>query len=715
VETSAALARLCDDLGVQPAYESGGTLHWAPEATVVAALQALGAPIRTVEDAPEALRAVRSANAARVLPPTTVSWMDQPPSVVIRLPISATRGPVELEVVTEDGDRAGRVVTPDELDWSPLGGTGDATVLEAVIFLTADLPPGYHEVRVRSAAGHRGRTTLVRTPPTVWRSEGTGPGAPRRWGTFLPLHALRTERGWGTGDLSDLRSLARWTAGVGGSTVGTLPLYDTFLGERDPFDPSPYAPVSRLFWNPLWIAMDETPGLEDSPSATALLASVDVRERARVLRESATVDYRGVMALKRGVLEAAAEEAHRGDGPHGLGRALSDWVLEDPETLAYARFRARTESTGEPWTRWPSREASGDAGALAPPDAAVRYHVYAQWAVGKQLRTLADEGDAPLYLDLPLSSHPLGFDHWRDQDRFAQGFTVGAPPDAFYEGGQDWSFAPVHPERSREDGHAYWAACLKGAMEISGTLRLDHVMGLHRLYWIPEDGTAAEGLYVRYPAEELWAVLCLESHRAGTAVIGEDLGTVPEEVPAAMERHGVGRMWVLPFEVAAGERVKPPAPGSMASLDTHDLPPFTAFYTGFDIDARVRSKTTDAETAEAECRGREAWRRALLAFLRDGNFLDEDGPTPDVDPATALRATLDFLAGSTAGTVLVNLEDLWLETAQQNLPGTPATANWIQKARLTLEEMSSDERILDLVHLVDRGRRQPLPEVPSPS
>jgi 4-alpha-glucanotransferase len=737
VGTSAALSRLCDELGVKPAYESGGTLHRAPESTVVAALQALGAPIRTEEEAPDALRAVQSAKAACVLPPTTVSWMDESPSVVIRLPREATSGPVKLDVVTEDGERAGRIVTPDELDWSPFGGPGDRAVFEAAVSLPADLPAGYHEVSVRSAAGERGRTVVVRTPRTVWRpeeDEGTAGHASLQWGTFLPLHALRTGQGWGTGDIADLRALTRWTAETGGALVGTLPLYDTFLGDNDPFDPSPYAPVSRLFWNPLWIAMGEAPGLEGAPAAAALLETTDVLSRARRLRESRTVDYRGVMALKRSVLEAVAE-AHRGDGPNGLGRVLTEWVREDPEALAYARFRAHTEATGEPWTGWPAPEASGDAGALAPPDTAVRYHVYAQWAVGQQLRTLAGEAEAPLYLDLPLASHPQGFDHWRDQERFARGFTVGAPPDAFYEGGQDWSFAPVHPERSREDGHAYWAACLRGAMEISGALRLDHVMALHRLYWIPQGSTAAEGVYVRYPAEELWAVLCLESRRARTAVIGEDLGTVPPEVPEAMERHGVAKMWVLPFEVATdGEpdgpkpyRVNPPAAGSMASLDTHDLPPFGAFYTGSDIEARVRMGLTDGATADAERRGREAWRCALVAFLRDSGFLDPEEravagrETADpeaasaVDAATALRATLEFLAGSSAGTVLVNLENLWLETHQQNLPGTPATENWIQRARLTLEGMTSDERVLDLVRLVDRGRRAALLEVPSPS
>ena len=724
-----ALDDLCEELGVYPWYESGGVIHRAPEDTLISALQALGAPVRGPDDAGDALRAVRSAKAARVLPASSVSWADEAPSIVIRLPSAATAHPIELEIISEDGDRASRAVTADELRRPRGDEAGEWDVLEAELRLPADLPPGYHDVSVRMASGHRGRTVLIRTPRTAWQPHGRSDGGlrppsgatlrpGRRWGSFLPLHALRTERSWGTGDLADLRSLARWTADRGGELVGTLPLYDTFLGARDPFDPSPYAPVSRLFWNPVWITLEEAPGLRHSAAALAAMESTELRERAAGLRDSAAVDYAAVMALKRTVLETLAA-AHRGDGPHGLGRELTAWIRENPEALAYARFRAHTETTGMPWTRWPSHEAGGDDGALAPPDEAVRYHVYAQWAVDGQLRKLADEIHAPLYLDLPLSSHPQGFDPWRDQDRFARGFTVGAPPDAFYEGGQDWSFAPVHPHRSAEDGHAYWGACLRGAMEMSGALRLDHVMALHRLYWIPRGASAAEGVYVRYPAEDLWAVLCLESHGARTMVVGEDLGTVPPAVPEAMERHGVGRMWVLPFEVAADDhrayRVDTPPDGAMASLDTHDLPPFAAFYYGTDIDARTRAGLVGAETAELERKARDAWRGALLAFLRDRGFLDEDAGGSRVDAATALDATLPFLAESPAGTVLINLEDLWLETRQQNVPGTPATENWIQKARLTLEEMAADDRVLDRLRRVDQGRRTAFPDVQSPS
>lgn len=744
---SPALTELCGELGVEASWTSGGGRHAAPLDTVVAALRTLGAPLERAGEATQALEAVREARRARLLPPTTVSWTDETPAVTVTLPPGQAPPrlpdrPLELDLRLEDGSRGSRAVDPDEVAWSreaaaPEGGAPVAGRLP----LPPDVPPGYHEVRVRLGR-HRSRTVLVRAPRRAWRPGAdpggaaeapppSGPPTARRWATFLPLHALRSHRNHGVGDLADLRELAAWTGRRGGALVGTLPLYDTFLGEGEPFDPSPYSPVSRLFWNPLWIALDEAPGLERSPEARALLGDGEVREAARELRETDRVDYGRVMALKRRVLEALAG-THGGDGPHGLGPDLARRVREDPEALAYARFRAAVEATGRPWVEWDGAARGGDATALDAPDQAVRYHVYAQWAVERQLEGLADAGAAPgLYLDLPLGAHPHGFDHWRHQWLFADGFTVGAPPDAFFEGGQDWGFPPVHPHRSREDGHGYFAACLRRAMGVSRALRLDHVMALHRLYWVPRGAGATEGVYVRYPRDEMWAVLCLESRRNRTEVVGEDLGTVPPEVPRAMEDHGVRRMWVLPFEVAAGEEDEPyrahlPSPDSVACLDTHDLPPFAAFLRGTDIEARVDAGHTDEARARAERSGRAAWRDALLALLRDRGLLagkteaagsgardgdagtvgvpDSERPTVAPDTTSVLRATLHLLASSDADLVLVNLEDLWLETSPQNLPGIPGGHNWTRKARLSLEAMSSDPRVLELLAAVDRHR-----------
>jgi 4-alpha-glucanotransferase len=292
----------------------------------------------------------------------------------------------------------------------------------------------------------------------------------------------------------------------------------------------------------------------------------------------------------------------------------------------------------------------------------------------RQLRAQARGGagaQAALYMDLPLGTHPDGFDVWRWRDLFAD-VTAGAPPDAFFAGGQDWGFPPLHPQRARASGHAYWAASLRHLMRASGMLRLDHVMGLHRLFWIPRGSPATEGVYVGYPADELYAVLCVESHRHRTEVVGEDLGTVADEVRDEMERRSLRRLYVMPFELDA-ERgtLAPEPPSAVASLNTHDMPPFGAW-----VEPRPTASTLQT---------------ALGA---------DDG-----SPEALLPAALVRLAEGPARLVLVSLEDLWLETEPQNRPGTAPSDNWSRKARHALEELGGVAGLDDTLAAVDRARR----------
>src|SRR5690606_31991443 len=301
---------------------------------------------------------------------------------------------------------------------------------------------------------------------------------------------------------------------------------------------------------------------------------------------------------------------------------------------------------------------------------------------------------ASLYMDLPLGCHPEGFDTWRWRDQFADA-RAGAPPDLFFKGGQDWGFPPLHPGRARAAGHAYWVASLRHVMRMSAMLRLDHVMGLHRLYWIPRGLPTSQGVYVRYPEEELYAVLCLESHRNRTELVGEDLGTVPDEVRAAMDAHGLRRMYVIPFELDP-ERAKlpPPPAASVASLGTHDLPPFRGFLEGRDLGERPEDERT----------ARRAWTAALARALG----------TPDARPESLLPAALRSISASAARLVLVALEDLWLETEPQNTPGTSGAENWSRRARHWMEELDALPEVEALLAAVAGARARPLAEPAHP-
>ncbi|MFW6200544.1 MAG: 1,4-alpha-glucan branching protein GlgB, partial [Gemmatimonadota bacterium] len=356
---------------------------------------------------------------------------------------------------------------------------------------------------------------------------------------------------------------------------------------------------------------------------------------------------------------------------------------------------------------------------------AYHYHLYVQWLADRQMRRVRDargERGPGLYLDLPVGCDPDGFDAWRHRDLFAEGISVGSPPDAFFGEGQDWGFPPLLPAAMERSGFAYTIACLGHHMRFADRLRLDHVMGLHRLFWIPRGMPATEGVYVRYPHEALYAVLCIESHRHRCAIVGEDLGTVPREVRRSMNRHRIDRMYVAQFEGRPGRDpfLPTPRPRSLATVNTHDTATFTGFWTGIDIQDRVELDLLHPADAEKERAERAVLRRKWVRFLEEvgeiggrGSVLTDPAETlegesrpgsaapgqPDgIDwermPRAVLLGTLRHLARSRASLLLVNLEDLWLEERPQNVPGTgTAHPNFRRKARMNLEEIVS----LDIV------------------
>jgi 4-alpha-glucanotransferase len=288
-------------------------------------------------------------------------------------------------------------------------------------------------------------------------------------------------------------------------------------------------------------------------------------------------------------------------------------------------------------------------------------------------------------------------------DHFAKGVSVGAPPDLFFTKGQNWGFPPFDPDAIREHRHDYFRACVRHHMQHAGVLRMDHVMGLHRLFWIPEGGEAKDGVYVRYPEDELYAVLLIEASRTNTVIVGEDLGTVPVYVPRAMKRRGLRRMYVVQYEIKpeGDEPAGSPQPASIASINTHDMPTFAGFWAGRDIADRVDQGLLDESGAREERDKRDQMRQALTRFLTARGLLS----SPAGNTFAVLRALLGFLAQSDAEVVLVNLEDLWLETEPQNVPGVP-DRSWRQKLRYCLEDLADEPAIVDALRDVNDRRRK---------
>ncbi len=670
------LARL---YGAQSAYRDlEGRGRTASIPALLAVLGSLGAPVAEQADVPAALRARRQELWRRCTEPVAVAWDGASTGLELRLPAGQAGRRAAARLELENGGARRWAFYPDQL---PATGT---TTVEGQVYaarrltLPGGLPPGYHRLRLELPAGTF-ETTVIAAP----RQAHAYPikAGERIWGVFIPLYALRSRHSWAAGDLSDLKALLDWVRELGGGVVGTLPLLSAFLDE--PFDPSPYAPASRLFWNEFFLDVTRVPELADCRPAQELLESPAFREELAVLQAAPLVDYRRGMAVKRRLLEELAHHFFAADSARRA--AMQHWVTRHPQARDYARFRAVTERRRAGWPAWPGRMRDGQLQEGDYDPQAEYYHLYVQWLADAQLQSLADQarGHGPgLYLDLPLGVHGAGYDVWRERAAFALDASAGAPPDPFFSGGQDWGFPPLHPERIRTQAYRYHIAALRHHVRCAGLLRIDHIMGWHRLFWIPRGLEAQDGVYVRYRAEEFWAVLTLESQRHRTLIVGEDLGTVPREVRSAMDHHRVDRMYVLPFELG-GDRQEPlnaVPKDSLAALNTHDMPPFAAYWRGMD-DGR---------------------RAALSEYLWRKGWLD----TMTDDPQAVLRACLAFLGASRARVVMASLEDLWLETKPQNCPGTYTEyPNWRRKAHHPFDVFTRLPGVRETLRELNRLRR----------
>jgi len=684
-----ALNQLARLYGVQTAYHDVcGVQHTASPDALRAVLRLMGAPLHTASEISDALRARRQALWQRGCEPVVVVWDGRASAVALRLP-SSQQGPrVSCELALETGEQRRWTCDLDQLPAS------DAADIEGVAYVTrrltlpAGLPPGYHRLTLDCGGSARFTSLIISAPTHAYAL----PEGAKLWGVFLPLYALRTQRSLGSGTLADFHALTKWVNGLGGSVVATLPMLAAFLDE--PFEPSPYAPASRLFWNEFYLDVTGAPEFAACPAAQALLQSAPVASEVEALRQAPLVDYRREMALKRRLLMEMAAAARQ-------------QPAASPELEAYAKFRAVEQRQRRSWHVWPSLQKEG---AILDGDydpAVMRYHLYVQRLADQQLGALSQQArqcGPGLYLDLPLGVHADSFDVWRNRSLFALEASGGAPPDDFFTTGQDWGFPPLQPDAIRAEGYRYIIACLRHHLRHAGLLRIDHVMGVHRLFWIPREFGAADGVYVRYRAEELYAILTLESQRHRALIVGEDLGTVPDSVRPALARHRILRMAIGQFECTADAQmpIRPIPANAVVCVNTHDTPSFAAMWQDADVEERRRRGLLTDDQARRETDYRATIRAALVSYFRRQGWLGEGLPSL----AQVLKAFLTHLAKSDAPVMLVSLEDLWGETQPQNIPGTwREHPNWRRKARYTFEQFSKDPKVLDLLHTIAQIRR----------
>jgi 4-alpha-glucanotransferase len=670
------LRRSAEARGIATAYtDAGGDDHVVPEATLAAVLEAMG-----------------PAPAPTAWPPVVVLRQGRPAAAGWRSPAGE---PVTL--VLEDGEER---PLPDELP--------------------GDLPAGRHRV-----AGRTGETTLVVAPGRCHLPAALAAGG-RAWGWAAQLYAVRSRASWGMGDLGDLGRLLAVTAPLGGRFALLNPLHAASPGE-----PSPYNPSSRLFRNPLYLCIEDVPEL----------AGLGPGERQRVerlaragrdLNRGGRIDRPAVFRLKDEALRLAYGALARLPGRRA---GLAAYRATTPNLERYAVFCALQKLHGQDWRAWPAayRDPGRPEVTLVGAEQAeeVGYHAWLQWLLDEQLAAAAPvDNRAPptrpsatlpvgapgtagvgsaasgvpglgVLNDLAIGFAPDGFDAWTFQDQLAGGMSVGAPPDPLGPHGQDWGLPAFVPHRLARDGYEPFAQTIRAGMAHAAGLRIDHVMGLFRLFWIPEGADPADGTYVRYPADDLLGVLALESMAAGALVVGEDLGTVEPGVRERLADEGVLSYRLAWFEQEPDGRRRRAVdyPGlALAATTTHDLPTVAGFFSGSDLDhlCDIGVASRAGETRADQ----EAQRASLCRLLEDEGLL---GPGE-----WSVRAILDalygFLARTPAMLVAATLEDALEARDRPNVPGTTnQRPNWSLPLPVALDDLAGDPRVRRLAAILSNG------------
>jgi 4-alpha-glucanotransferase len=599
--------------------------------------------------------------------------------------------------------------------------------------LPVGLPLGYH--RLALEVGHiAAQLDLIVAPARCHLPPRLGPDA-RSWGLTCQLYGLRSARDWGVGDFTDLASLAAAAGSGGAAVLGSNPLHARFAAE--PWHFSPYSPSSRTRLDYLNIDPTAVPGFAEDDVVRALIASEWFGATRWAARSAELIDYGAAAACKRPVLEAlwrrfrVTDLGDNGTARTALGGNFRQFQRDGrQELLDFAIFESLHEhycrqQRGFSWRNWPAPMRNPRSAEIAEFAAAhadrVEFFQFLQWEANRQLAAAAEAGlraglAIGLYRDLAVGADPNGADAWADQELVAPRASIGAPPDLLSRAGQNWGLAPVNPLVLRRQAFAPFVACLRANMQHAGVLRIDHVMSLYRLYWIPNGMAATDGCYVKYPFDDLLRLVALESRRQGCAVIGEDLGTVPKGFRETMHAANMSSYRIMMFERRRDGGFLPPGeypPLAAASWATHDLATIAGFWLGRDIAWRRRLglyPDTDAEAAETTERNGD--RRLLLQVLvAEGllapedfvRFLSEAGEpsyTPDLGDVIQR-----YLARSRARLMLVQLEDVIGESEQANLPGTTDEhPNWRRRLGRALEEIIDGPELRRISLLVEQER-----------
>jgi 4-alpha-glucanotransferase len=711
-----ALAARC---GIALGYRGyDGGERSVPTSTLEALLGSLGFDGSSEELAQRTLVALDAADAQPGIAPVRVvrAGALELGSMPLRLPPGA-HGTLRyrVEVVLEDG---GTLEVEGEA--RPEGGP-----LALPVPSPLELGVGEHALRCEFELGGADFTSdqdLIVVPGScLGLSERLGER--RAAGVWTHLYSMWSERSYGIGDLQDLSTLLEWAGSSGFDFAGINPLHAT---DSSAAEVSPYYPLSRRHRDPVYLDPDRVLARAGA-DAMHWLSDFELQRRRTELNARPRVDYAGVVALKRPLLEAAhaaflahhlVEDTHLGRA-HRAFRAREGRALERFATFCALRERLSSVNPQHlDWRTWPAAYRDPNSPEVAEFASAERravdFYQFLQGELEAQLAACAETARAAgmaigVYGDLALGDAPPSADVWSQPELYARGIHIGAPPDPFSDTGQEWGLTPFHPLALRADRYRALRAMFRQAVRHTGLLRIDHVMGLYRQFWVPQGKLATEGTYVAFPFSDLLGLLALESRRAQALVIGEDLGVVPEGFRERMAEEHLLRSQVLYFERGWHGQIPPRdyARNAIATVSTHDLPPLAGYLRGQDLHVRRRSgNIADDEALGHALHEREKARAELLSLLRDEGLIARDGEDPSTE--ALVEAVQVLLSGAASRLVGIALDDLTLEHEALNTPASflADAPNWSRRSSRSLEQIASDPRIRRLVERVVARARQ---------
>ncbi|WP_119681141.1 malto-oligosyltrehalose trehalohydrolase [Indioceanicola profundi] len=711
-QASTPLDQLAARCGIEPGFKNAmGEQVTTSADTKRQLLSAMGIQADSEEQARSALEELDRKEWGRPLPPVQVVRADGEMRVEITLPSGARDIGWRL-ALEEGGERTGQS-SFDSLALVDRRDLDGQAVERRALTLPPDLPWGYHRLELDSGAS----TTLIVAPKACWLPPTIEQGG-KLWGVSAQLYLLRSASNWGIGDFTDLRTLVERTAERGADVIGLNPLHVMF--PDNPAHASPYSPASRLLLNILNIDVTALPEFASCTEAQEIAGSEESRTRLESCRAAKLVNYEAVADLKMQVLGALFESCRSANPERWQafqtyrGKQTEAW--ERSCLFLVMRQHFAEHGPGPDWHDWPEeyRDVGSDAVQRFAREHSHKtdFMAWLQWIADEQLAAAAEAAQAAgmeigLYRDLAVGADRAGAETWVNPSAMVSDAQVGAPPDIFNPAGQNWGLPPFDPRALREEGYRGFIELVRANMRHAGGLRIDHVMSLQHLYWIPQGAEATDGAYVAYPMDDMVGILALESQRHGCLVVGEDLGTVPEGFRERMAEANILSYRVLFFE-QDGETGAFATPDdyprlALAVVGSHDLPTLSGWWEGNDIPLKERLglyPSKDEAEKQRTRRGRD--RSQLLEAFRNEKLL-KDGE--EIDDSRLAEAAHAFLARSEAALAMVQIDDLTAESDPVNVPATSTEhPNWRRRLSIPLEELPRNQRFNSVCEVIHAAR-----------